>query len=347
MDRLAIATFAVGRPEVGHPLSKRLQAISAAGFHGAEIRIEDLEQTAAIRAGRAATDRITSWKEDTKAFEQLKDAAIETYNQARGLGLEVVSLCPLMLFDGLKDGELRAKRLEEAKRWVELASLLHAKHLQIPASWLPYEQFDPSLTPADLAALADIARAHNPQVDIAFEFTAWSTEVYNVQRCVETVQTASRPNISVCLDTFHIGRDLLDPFSPTNLPPDHLSIAPSVLSSLSSSPSHLFSLFQISDALLLNPPFPHHSIYSGPDPSFPPFLQWSRKGRIFPYENPDGVCLLPIATMIKRVRAAGFEGWWSFETFEASSWETDDNTPTRISQRAMKSWRKLLDEAAK
>jgi len=91
-----------------------------------------------------------------------------------------------------------------------------------------------------------------------------------------------------------------------------------------------FCLLQLSDAYAFN-----SSLH---DPSLNEILTWSRKLRNFPCEE-EGI--LPVLDMAKAVCEMGYDGWWSFETFELYMWDESPGVPNELAKRAWTSWQNV------
>ncbi|KAF9075984.1 xylose isomerase-like protein [Rhodocollybia butyracea] len=322
----AISSLSLGRAEVGHSLPTKLRSARAAGFHGVEISFFCLS-------------------EFSKLFGiTLKEAARQTRVLLDELDLEAVSLSPLMNFEGQIDRAAHAERLNEGKLWLELCHLLRAPFLQIPGTMLPLDKLSDDLIITDLAEFAELASKFEPSIQIAFEFTSWSTKVNTWQQTLEIVRKLQISNVSICLDTFHMGTYLLHKHSQQiPLPPGLSTRDESVTDSLaklsnSQLDPHCFPLYQLTDAGPILASLPPRQPTQ--DPQAPLLQTMSRTNR--PFASPDG--LLPIIEISKALWALQSKApadsvfWWSIETFMARAWYEDASVPEELAKQARESW---------
>ncbi|KAI5479866.1 3-dehydroshikimate dehydratase [Pseudohyphozyma bogoriensis] len=315
---VAICSISLGRPHAGHALLKKMRAAAKAGFQAMEITFVCLEDLALTIDGLSRDD-------------QLREAARRAKALADELGLELISLAPLMNYEGHKDRSLL--RFSEAKLWVELAGILGASMFQIPACMHAEETLDYDLAVQDIREISAYAAEHSPPVQVLYEFTSFSTLIKTWQDTIAFVRKVDHPNLKICLDTYHFGSLLFStPHSPPSINPGPNDLANSLkeLSSLTPEESKIFPLFQLSDAMAWQDKY--H------DPEFPDLMMWSRNLRNPPFEE-EG--LFPMVEIIEAVKKAGFSGRWSIETFVPEMLEKRDDVPEELAARAWKSWTRL------
>ncbi|KAF3045797.1 hypothetical protein E8E11_008122 [Didymella keratinophila] len=150
----AISTSSLG---LNHSISldSKICAAASHGFTGIEIVYGDLDTYS------------RSHNLDMKA------AARQVRVLCSTLCLRVLSLCPFGNFEGhpspLPD------RLEKASHWLEIAKVLGANHLQVPAQFDTCATGDEAVIVSELQQLADIAAGIEPPIAIAYEPMSWST----------------------------------------------------------------------------------------------------------------------------------------------------------------------------
>lgn len=82
-----------------------------------------------------------------------------------------------MSSQGIIDRSVHTQRLKSATEWLELAHVLRAPLVQLPACMLPRGEISLELGIADLVELTDLAAKYEPPICILYEFTSWSTYV--------------------------------------------------------------------------------------------------------------------------------------------------------------------------
>ncbi|KAJ7632554.1 xylose isomerase-like protein [Roridomyces roridus] len=299
--RPAIQTLSLGRPEVGHDIFDKIRAAKNAGFQGIEISYFCLAEHAKQNG------------------ESLQEAAHATRALLDELELEVVSLSPLMNFEGFVDRSVHAERLELAKSWLELARILGAPVVQIPACMMPDISLE--LSVADLIELCDLAG----NIGILYEFTSWSTLVRTWQECIQVALEVDRPNFTICLDAFHIGTF----HYPLQFPTPHTASK--------------FTLYQLTDAAPVPDPLPKNQ--PAQDPNAPGVQTMSRTNRPFPFTSADG--LLPVADISRTVwnlqKNSKEAVWWSMEVFDPLAWSEDKSVPEKTALIGWKSWQQVIE----
>ena len=143
------ATVSVGTPK--HPLSKKLEAIAAAGFQGIELGFPDLLNFAC---------EFHSKDVGNEDFPRLTDAAEEVRKMCEKSNLKIVMLQPFANFEGWPaDSEERKDAFKRAKGWVQIMTVLRCDMLQVcpsiaaPPSSFPQYSFSLSLPRSDRPTL--------------------------------------------------------------------------------------------------------------------------------------------------------------------------------------------------
>ena len=112
--------------------------------------------------------------------------------------------------------------VKKFEQWLDLVHALGCDIIQVPSN------FDRSGTTgsmdklvADMVEIADLAAQQDPVVRIAYEAVAWGAHIDLWEQSWEVVKKVERPNLGLCLDTFHIaGRVWADPTSSTGTMPN-------------------------------------------------------------------------------------------------------------------------------
>lgn len=236
-------------------LAEKLHACAKAGFDGVEIMDADL--VAAPQSPeeiRALCDRLG-----------LRIDMFQPFRDAEGTSKEVF-----------------ADTLRRARAKFEVMARLGADLLLVCSNVATATIDDDALAAEQLAALADAAAPVG--IRLAYEALAWGRYVDDYRHAWRIVQLADRPNLGVCLDSFHIlsrGHDLTE---------------------IESIPAEKLFFLQLSDAPALNMDV----------------LSWSRHHRLFPGEGD-----FPLTTFMTHVIRAGYQGPWSLEIFNDTFRQTD------------------------
>ena len=156
-------------------LTEKLTACAAAGFDGIEIFEPDLVAS-------------------PLSPEQIAE-------RARDLGLSIELYQPLREFEAVDEEEF-ARNLRRARRKFEVMRRLEVDLLLVCSNVSPRAAHDDALAAAQLGLLADAAAEHG--IRIAYEALAWGTAVNTYEHSWRIVQAADRPNLGLCLDSFHI-----------------------------------------------------------------------------------------------------------------------------------------------
>src|SRR5690625_4683140 len=236
-------------------LAEKLHACAKAGFDGVEIMDADL--VAAPQSPeeiRALCDRLG-----------LRIDMFQPFRDAEGTSKEVF-----------------ADTLRRARAKFEVMARLGTDLLLVCSNVATATIDDDALAAEQLAALADAAAPVG--IRLAYEALAWGRYVDDYRHAWRIVQLADRPNLGVCLDTFHI------------LSRGH------ELAAIEEIDSDKLFFLQLSDAPALNMDV----------------LSWSRHHRLFPGEGD-----FPLTQFMTHVLRAGYEGPWSLEIFNDTFRQTD------------------------
>ncbi|PPF84420.1 4-hydroxyphenylpyruvate dioxygenase [Pseudoclavibacter sp. RFBJ3] len=236
-------------------LVEKLHACAEAGFDGIEIMDADL--TAAYESPeeiRALCDR---------------------------LGLTIDLFQPLRDFEGVDDATL-ADNLRRAKAKFEVMRRLGASMILLCSNVGTATISDRTTTANQLGMLADLAAEYS--IDIAYEALAWGRYVDDYRDAWELVRLADRPNLGVCLDSFHVLSRGHDPAAIERIDADKLFF------------------LQLADA---------------PDMDLD-VLSWSRHHRLFPGEGD-----FDLTRFLSHMLRAGYRGPLSLEVFNDTFRQTD------------------------
>ena len=329
----AIATVSLGSA-AHHPIATKIDAAAKHGQEGLELFHDDLAslaQTLRHEAGTSAPARTDR--------EYEIDAAHAIAHLAAERGLTILALQPFRHYEGLRDRDAHATRLDELRHWAALCQVLgDSLFILIPSSFLPETEIsgDRELIASDLAAAADAAFP----VRIAYEALAWGTYVNTWEECWALVQAADRPNLGICLDTFNIAaRVWADPTSVTG------QLGVRADAELAASMHRLVNevdpskvlMVQLADGERVDPKeeFLHA-------PGLCTLLAWSRNARLFPCEEERGG-YLPIREVADAcLNGLGYSGWVSMEVFSRTLLSDASCVPTEHAARASRSWQRVL-----
>ncbi|UOQ57492.1 sugar phosphate isomerase/epimerase and 4-hydroxyphenylpyruvate domain-containing protein [Leucobacter allii] len=249
-------------------LTEKLHACAAAGFDGVEIMEADL----------------------LAAFESPE----EIQALCRRLGLSIDMYQPLRDIEGVSTG-LFEENLRRAEAKFELMERLGTRLVLLCSNVATATVADETVAAAQLGALADLAAEHG--IRIAYEALAWGRYVSDYRDAWRLVQLADRPNLGLCLDSFHIlsrGHD------------------PSEIESIDA--EKLFFL-QLADAPALDLDV----------------LSWSRHHRLFPGEG-----AFDLVGFLGHVLRAGYDGPLSLEVFNDTFRQTDVRRTAQHAQRSLR-----------
>lgn len=228
-------------------LEEKLAAAAQVGFDGVEIFESDL----------VASDSTP---------RQIRERCAD-------LGLRVELYQPFRDFEGVPDSLLTAN-LERARRKFDVMTELDVDILLVCSSVSPQARADDALAADQLGQLAELAAGHG--IRIAYEALAWGRFVHDYTHAWKIVSSVDRPNLGVCLDSFHILSRGLDPAGIRDIPGDRIMF------------------MQLADA-------PHLQM---------DVLQWSRHYRCFPGQGG-----FDLAGFVGHALAAGYRGPLSLEVF--------------------------------
>ncbi|GAA5857021.1 hypothetical protein JCM8547_007920 [Rhodosporidiobolus lusitaniae] len=345
--KLALPTMALGQGSVGHRMPDKLKAARDADVAGIEVFYPCLQAFAEEFEGE--TER-----------EKLRKAATETGRLAKELGLDMFVLQPLLNYDGIKDEQEHAKRIEDVKFRFELCKLLDCGMMQIPANFRLDDGVtgDEEKVVADLRELADLGLQENPPIRFAYEAMCWSTYNYTWKHSWDIVRKVDRPNFGLVLDAFHIcGYEFANPTFPSGTRiGGYTRLQLSLNDLVSSIPASSIFYLQLADAELLSPPL---IPLGAPSPKKEeigktvsrfhvdgqqPRMSWSRNCRLYPYEEDRGG-YMPVQRAFKAFLETGVQDCYvSFELFHRELLERDTELPKRSAERAKRSWEKLKQE---
>ncbi|KAH7079898.1 xylose isomerase-like protein [Paraphoma chrysanthemicola] len=323
--------MSLGRCYAGHDLSHKLSMAAKHGLEGIELFYEDLVGHA---GSSSPSDLIT--------------AAASVHELCLSLGLEIICLQPFMHYEGLKDRQRHAERIQEMKLWMELAHILGTDLIQVPSSFLSKEQISPDtdLIVADLREIADLGLQQTPIIRFAYESLCWGTYVDKWELCWDIVQRVDRPNFGVCLDSYNIlGRIYADPTAESgctqNAEQEARESTQRLVERIRPHKEKIFFI-QIVDAERLEQPLlPGHPFYN---PEQPARMSWSRNCRLF-YGESDRGAYLPVKDVAHAIlNEIGFDGWVSMELFNRVMERKDHAVVEELAARAGVSWEKLVND---
>lgn len=320
-NKLAISSLSLGQ-HPSHLLDYKVEVAASHGFAGIEIVFSDIEVYA------------------REKNLSLSEAASEIQKICETHGIEVVSLAPFENFEGHNSPV--EGRLQLAAKWIDIARILKAAYLQVPAQYSSDCTGEEAVIVMELQQLADLARAQQPIIAIAYEPMSWSTHCSTWQSALHIIQRVDRPNFGLCLDTFHeLTKLWASPFDPSGkLPNADQNLRESLRDFQDHCPLDKIFYVQLSDGERFDPPFStsHPWYLEGEAPQF----TWSRHARPFPLETEMGG-YMPIPEVARSwIADKGFNGWVSLEVFDRRMREPAFQ-PETAARRGSYSWRKLQD----
>jgi 4-hydroxyphenylpyruvate dioxygenase len=250
------------------PLGAKIDAAAAAGFDGIELCQCDLEGCSLTAA-------------------QVADAATAA-------GLRIFLWQPLRDIEGVPAG-LFAANLARARDAISRARQLGTGTIVVCSNTSPDADGDFGRAAGQLGELADLAAGDGIQV--AYEALSWGTFVYTYRHAWQLVRAAGRPNLGICLDSFHIlarGEDL---------------------GGIARIPAGKITAVQVADAA------PRDDL---------DYLHWSRHHRCFP-----GRGVLDVAGFTRAVLAAGYRGPLALEIFSDQHRDADPGMTAAAGMRAL------------
>ncbi|TLD05061.1 uncharacterized protein PgNI_09288 [Pyricularia grisea] len=337
--------MSLGRCFAGHSIEHRLDLAQKYGYEGIEMFFEDLAHLAEqIRQQPNPSSPSTPHTVQTSQLA----AATHIHNLCRARNLAIISLQPFLNYDGLVDRDLHARRLTELQHWISLAHALGTDLIQIPSSMLPSSQTTPDLDVivSDLREAADLGLAASPPIRFAYESIAWSSTSDVWEKSFDAVRRADRPNLGVCLDTFHIAARLYaDPTrADGTVPGCEVAFEESVarLAKTIKEEAHRVYFVQVVDGERLAKPLqPGHEFYAEDQPSL---MSWSRNCRLFYGEEARGA-YLPVKQIANAIfKAGGWEGWVSLELFHRRMAEEGRDVSEELAARGTASWQRLVGD---
>lgn len=253
---------------LGGPLPAKIRAAADAGFDGIEVCQCDLDAT-----------RLTP--------AQVRESAVAA-------GLRACLWQPLRDIEAVPPG-LFAANLERARAAFGTATELGAGTVVVCSNTSPAAVNDFGRAAAQLGELADLAAGSGIQV--AYEALSWGTFVHGYRHAWQLVRAADRPNLGVCLDSFHVLARNED------------------LGYISRIPAEKISAVQLADAPLR------------PDLDY---VHWSRHLRCWPGQGE-----LDVAGFTRAVLAAGYRGPWGLEIFSDKHRDADPVVTAAAGTRAL------------
>lgn len=314
-----------------HKFPNKLDQAEKYGFTGIELFFEDLEYIASEMDGGATPVN------QLKAAKQIRKLCDER-------NITVIGLQPFWQYEGLRDREEHAARIEKLKVWFKLARALGTDLIQIPSNFLSEEEAtgDMDEIVKDMIEVADLGARETPVIRFVYESLAWGTYVDTWDRCWEVVERVNRPNFGICLDTFNIaGRVYADPAAPSGKTPNaEADIQASIERLVKSVDVKKVFYIQVVDAERLQEPLRKgHEFYQE---GAKPRMCWSRNCRLF-YGEEDRGGYLPVKDVAEALlKELKFDGWVSMELFNRVMAYEEPDIPEQLARRGAESWRKLV-----
>ncbi|GAA1466389.1 bifunctional sugar phosphate isomerase/epimerase/4-hydroxyphenylpyruvate dioxygenase family protein [Microbacterium thalassium] len=248
-------------------LVEKLHACAEAGFDGVEIMDADLV------------------------------AAYESPEEIRALcarlGLTIELFQPFRDFEGV-DADLLADNLRRAEAKFDVMERLGADQVLVCSNVATATIDDDAVMAEQLGALADLAAPRG--IRIAYEALAWGRFVDDYRRAWRIVELADRPNLGVCLDSFHI---LSRGHDPAGIEAIH---------------GEKVFFLQLADAPALSMDV----------------LSWSRHHRLFPGEG-----AFDLTRFLAHVLRTGYRGPLSLEVFNDTFRQTDVKRTAAHARRSL------------
>ncbi|KAM0752618.1 xylose isomerase-like protein [Meredithblackwellia eburnea MCA 4105] len=320
-----IVTRSLGRSPA-HYLPEVLQACANSGLRAIELSYECLE---------AYSKRNSNYNSDPRSTTI--EIAHQINKLAHSLGISFVALDAFDGYEGLKDRQKHSLLIEKFKFWTELCQILGIQLILVPASFSSEEDVtgDADVISSDLRELCDIGLLVSPPIKIAYEALPWSTFVSSWERALEVCKQVGRPNIGVCLDTFHIVSLLWgSPTTENGRREEGEHRLKESLDRLRKVNAEDILLYQLSDGELLSPPMPTSRITNL---SLPPVSAWSKRGRPYPGEG-----YFPVNDVTEAILSTGFRGPIVHEVFQDDAYDTSPGALERHGERAVKSWEGIV-----
>lgn len=248
-------------------LVEKLHACADAGFDGVEIMDADL-----IAA-----------PESPEEIRALCDR----------LGLRIDMFQPFRDVEGVAD-DVFADTLRRAEAKFRIMERLGTDLMLVCSNVGTATIDDDEVAARQLGELADRAAVHG--IRLAYEALAWGKYVNDYRRTWEIVKIADRPNLGVCLDSFHILSRGHDPAGIEEIDAEKIFF------------------LQLADAPALDMDV----------------LSWSRHHRLFPGEGD-----FDLVKFMTHVVRAGYTGPWSLEVFNDTYRQTDTVRTAAHAQRSL------------
>ncbi|KAL5359367.1 xylose isomerase-like protein [Aspergillus floccosus] len=318
-------------------LTRKLEAISAAGFTAIELAFPDIVDYASQKLGyQVAPDD----------YAQLVDIAKEIRKLCGEKRLGIMMLQPFANFEGWPRGsEERADAFARADGWIAIMEALGTDMLQVGSTDTPLDSLSATRENiiTDLRELADKLAQH--KMRLAYENWCWSTHAPTWKDVWSIVRAVDRPNIGLCLDTFQTaGSEWGDPTTSTGRVRDALEetlnaqFSESMTELARTIPPEKIYLLQVSDAYR-----PSRRIEDRRVDEMWPRSRWSHDFR----PMPGGGGYLPIVEVGSAVLQTGFRGWFSMEIFDGGpEGKGKKYDMGEYAKEAMGSMRTFLDRCA-
>ena len=325
----AISSHSLGRAWV-HDMPTKLDQAQRIGFD-VELFYEDICYIANDLPGGVTSENLI------EAAKTVRELCIER-------GIRIVCLQPFMHYEGLRDRQHHARRVDEMRLWIRLAKILNTGIIAIPSTCLSEDEVsgDSAAIVADLREVADLAASAD--IQIAYEALAWGTYVDRWEHAWNVVEQVDRPNFGICLDTFNIAaRVYADPSSTSRRTPNaEQDMKESLERLIRTVDVEKIAYIQVVDAEYLEQPLVEgHQFYNDSQRAR---MSWSRNCRLFYGEQSLGA-YLPIEAILKAILVdIGFQGWISAELFNSSLTNASPRVPEQHAQRAAESWRKIVED---
>lgn len=367
---LALASCSIGLAH--HTLPQKIEAIAQVGFQAIELSFPDIlsHGRELQRLGHLSLPADGAEIQDDD-YPTLAKVAEHIKHLCASQGLTILVLQPFSNFEGW-DAQTRAKErqavFDKARGWLHIMDAAGTDMLQVGSTDTPAHKLarasagsdnnnnnddddvvttNKAALAADLAELADLLRAHNPNYRIGYENWCWATHAPHWRDVWDIVRLADRPNIGLCLDTFQsAGGEWGDPTTASGFlgdasaPPTDAWKA-SLRALAQTVPADKIYFFQISDAYKMDPPLAPHP-EPGDDSGLRPRGRWSHDYRPLPYDGG----YLPIADFTRAVLETGFRGWFSVEVFDGQFESKYGQDLNKFARQAKASTQQLIKEAA-
>ncbi|KAK2591835.1 hypothetical protein QQS21_010474 [Conoideocrella luteorostrata] len=340
--------MSLGAPDL--PLMDKLIAAREVGFLGVEMYMEDLVEFAKWRVSEKRAISAAETTANADDAPALRGAARHVRSMCDKLSLKVVSLQPFRNFDGLTDPALRAQSLQLFELWLEIAEILGADLIGVPATLPTADNLrsaytdDPQAAANDLKLLAAMAKPYGIQV--AYENLCFSAHVQDWEQAWERIQLAcadgKTDNLVFLQDTFNFcGKRYIDTDRPSGVRVNgDENLQHSLERLLEELDMTKMPLFQIADAECMGETLTKDHPWRR-DSGHGALMALSRNGRLFPLE--EGA-YLPVSNIAKAMAEKGWSGWVSMEIFARNTAKDGRTTIFRHADRAWASWERLATE---